>query len=48
MNYFVRILLVNLCMVFALQVGAQSATNSKTKKHEKSIIRITGDISLFT
>ena len=36
MNYFVRILLVNLCMVFALQVGAQSATNSKTKKADKA------------
>ena len=36
MNYFVRILLVNLCMVFALQVGAQSKTYSKTKKADKA------------
>ena len=36
MNYFVRILLVNLCMVLALQVGAQSTSNSKTKKADKA------------
>ena len=36
MNYFVRILLVSLCMVLALQVGAQSTSNSKTKKADKA------------
>ena len=36
MNYFVRILLINLCMVLALQVGAQSTSNSKTKKADKA------------
>ena len=36
MNYFVRILLINLCMVLALQVDAQSTSNSKTKKADKA------------
>jgi len=36
MNYFVRILLINLCMVLVLQVDAQSTSNSKTKKADKA------------
>ena len=36
MNYFVRILLMSLCVICMLQVGAQSVTNSKTKKADKA------------
>ena len=36
MNYFVRILLINLCMVLVLQVDAQTTSNSKTKKADKA------------
>ncbi len=36
MNYFTNIVLVSLSMIFALQVGAQSNTNSKTRKADKA------------
>ncbi len=36
MNYFVKILLMSLCVICMLQVGAQSVTNSKTKKADKA------------
>ena len=36
MNNFLKILLVNLCLLFALQAGAQSSNYSKTKKADKA------------
>ena len=36
MNNFLKILLVNLCLLFALQVVGQSSNYSKTKKADKA------------
>ncbi|OUV74686.1 MAG: hypothetical protein CBC83_03460 [Flavobacteriales bacterium TMED123] len=38
MNNFLKIILLNLCLLVALQVGAQSSNYSKTKKADKAFL----------